>query len=101
MKTIISLNKKWLLTVLVFSSLLVTYKVSANSNYEDGTGDTVTVKTDDCNGCGECVGDAVDIFGLSNGVVYIKRQPKNYNEREMVHLAIVNCPFKCISANFD
>lgn len=98
MKSIISLNKRWLITILVFSSLLVAYQVSANTI---SAGDEVTLINDDCTGCGMCDYCAPDIFEIGDdGKAYVKRQPTNSNERNEVILAQVQCPSGCIFTNF-
>lgn len=98
MKSIISFNRRWLIIVLVFSSLLVAYKISANTI---SAGDEVTLINDDCVGCGLCDYCAPDIFEIGDdGKAYVKKQPTNSDERNAVILARDVCPNQCIFTNF-
>jgi len=101
MKTKISVNKIWVIFLLLCASLFTAYNVSANTNNIDLFADNVVLETSNCSGCGKCVLIAENIFELNDdGIATIKRQPGNYEEKEAVHSAQLNCPGGCIFTNF-
>lgn len=101
MKTKISVNKIWIVSLLLCALLFTTYNVSANTNNIEDPPPRIFINTPDCNGCGLCVEYAEMYFGLNDdGIAYIKQQPDYFSDKEPIEQARRMCPMACIFTNF-